>query len=101
MSTAARILTILILTLGFPLHNFVMRVATAHPCVVLVEPAAGSENAEALPDTPKPSCKVIGALQAPGPKRHEASGQAFGPTRVNENLSAWWPGGPEKPPKHG
>ncbi len=99
----ARIVVILILTLGFLLHNFVLRVAaaSASECVLVLDQAAGEDSGQAVPDKPSPSCKVIGASLGAQPRSVRPEALILRPVHAEAGHEAVRPGGPEKPPKLG
>lgn len=101
MSTAARIVVILVLTLGFPLHNFVLRVVNATPveCVMTAVEASDETSGGAMPDKPSPSCKIIGSGPLPASLGLAWAAEPVTFVSVRGDRSSWRPGGPEKPPK--
>lgn len=103
MLFAARILAILLLTLGFQIHGFVGAVtaASASPCALTVTVDPDGAKGEAVPDKPSPSCKVIGAAGAGQPRPAVEARGAIPPVPAESGNAAVWPGGPEKPPKFG
>lgn len=99
MSNLARICVVLILTLGFPIHDVMARgaIPSSGTCPPIVDAAADEESGQALPD--KPSCKIIGAGSHGTAQRVEWTVAPARFIEVQDEASVWRPGGPEKPPK--
>lgn len=99
----ARILAILLVTLGFQIHGFVGAVtsANASQCVSISASDKDGEPGQMVPDKPSPSCKVIGASGASQPRADLRSMQSLRPPAEAAAVASIWPRGPEKPPKIG
>lgn len=99
----ARILAILLVTLGFQIHGFVgaLSSANASACASITVAESDSERGQMVPDKPTPSCKVIGASSDAISHGSRSSMQSIRPTIGDGGFAAVWPRGPEKPPKAG